>query len=109
MEKKTTEDKFAAVKRSYIASLADKHRAIATHWASISHKWNRKDFQQLYMIIHGLAGSAETFGLPDITTQARTILNQFKLLENAQTPDQQFNDFLTQDIDTLLELLQNVN
>lgn len=107
MDNLTTEEKFAVVKQSFIASLGDKQQAIATHWGTISDQWDNEEFQQLYRIIHGLAGSAETFDLPDITMQARTIQMHFKLLENDQVLDQQLKETISEQIDIMLNLLQN--
>ena len=79
------EAQLTEVRRSYIASLEQKHEAIAMKWVTLCEQWDHETYQSLYLIIHSLAGSAETFGLADITRDARRVLHQFKL-EGGQPP-----------------------
>ena len=68
----------ANVRTSYIESLADKKLAMLEHWNVLKVDWNEQSYQDLYIIIHSLAGSAGTFDLPDITEYAKDIVNLFK-------------------------------
>ena len=54
------EARLAEVRKSYIMSLTEKREAIVTKWATLSAQWNDETYQSLYLIIHSLAGSAET-------------------------------------------------
>ncbi len=72
------EAQLAEVRRSYIASLEDKRDAIVNQWTSLHQQWSDETYQSLYLIIHSLAGSAETFGLIKVTQDARLVVNQFK-------------------------------
>lgn len=98
-----------AVRISYIASLRDKQEAVYTHWNKLKTGWCAEAFDQLYMVIHGLAGSAETFGFPQITKQARLVVNYFKSLNPHAAPVAA--DYVTeidQEVLKLLELLQHI-
>lgn len=72
------EARLAEVRRSYIMSLADKREDIVTKWTALNAEWSDETYQSLYLIIHSLAGSAETFGLADITQDARKVVDLFK-------------------------------
>lgn len=72
------EARLAEVRRSYIASLEQKRDAIEMHWSALCIQWHADTYQSLYLIIHSLAGSAETFGLADVSHSARKLVEQFK-------------------------------
>jgi hypothetical protein len=76
----------AAVRKSYIASLADKHTTVTASWNSLKSGWVEESYDALYLVVHGLAGSAETFGFPEITHQARTVVNHLKSLNRHAPP-----------------------
>lgn len=80
------EAQLAEVRRSYIASLETKRDAIVSQWTSLRGQWDDDTYQSLYLIIHSLAGSAETFGLGEITQHARKVVNQFKRQANRHPP-----------------------
>lgn len=70
-----------ALRLSYYQSLPDRFSRIEYLWQELqqdsSHAANYEEF---YRLIHGIAGSAETFGLPALTATARRLLNQIKQL-----------------------------
>jgi chemotaxis protein histidine kinase CheA len=72
------EARLAEVRMSYLNSLSDKREAIETQWTTLSTQWQPDTYQSLYLIIHSLAGSAETFGLAEITRDARAVIDLFK-------------------------------
>ena len=77
------------------------------NWAKLNNEWIADTYDSLYLVIHGLAGSAETFGFPEITQQARIVVNQFKQLNPHHPP--QSVDMLSEinrDIETLVQTLQ---
>ena len=96
-----------AVRTSYIASLINKRESLRSNWDQLKSCWAADVFDQLYLIIHGLAGSAETFGFPQITQQARTVVNYFKKLNPHTAPisHDEINE-INQEIMKLLQLLQ---
>ena len=72
------EARLAELRSVYLASLAEKREAVVTHWAGLTQRWQPENYQALYLIIHTLAGSAETFGLPEVTLAARRVVDLFK-------------------------------
>jgi HPt (histidine-containing phosphotransfer) domain-containing protein len=96
------EAQLAEIRRSYIASLEPKRDAIVTQWTSLCEQWDNETYQSLYLVIHSLAGSAETFGLADITANARKVVNQFKLQAKQQPPGAQVIPTITADIQQLV-------
>lgn len=108
MSNKDISEKLAVVRQSYIASLVEKQDTINKHWGSLCEMWNEEIYHELYIIIHGLAGSAETFGFPDITAQARSIVDQFKLCKDQQEPGDKAKNTLTDKISGLLESLHAI-
>jgi HPt (histidine-containing phosphotransfer) domain-containing protein len=72
------EARLAEVRRSYIISLAEKREAVTSQWAALRAQWHAPTYQSLYLIIHSLAGSAETFGLSEISRHARSVIDLFK-------------------------------
>ncbi|MBI1425296.1 MAG: hypothetical protein GC149_17770 [Gammaproteobacteria bacterium] len=68
------EARLAEVRSSYINSLTGKADQIQQQWSSLGRQWHRETFQALYHLLHTLAGSAETFGLANITASARTLV-----------------------------------
>ncbi len=99
-----------AIKVSYIASLSEKRDVIDQHWQSLKADWLADTFDAVYLVIHGLAGSAETFGFPDITRQARKVVDQFKQLKSHAPPDDSgFISEIDQEIQTLLIIMENTS
>jgi HPt (histidine-containing phosphotransfer) domain-containing protein len=97
------EARLAEVRRSYIASLEEKRDAIVTKWAMLCRQWNDETYQSLYLIIHSLAGSAETFGLATITQDARKVVGLFKQHANQYPLDAQIVQAITADIQHLIK------
>ena len=75
-----------AIRLSYIESLKSKRETIEVNWSNLNNDWVADTYDSLYLVIHGLAGSAETFGFPEITQQARVVVNQFKELNPHHPP-----------------------
>lgn len=93
--------RLAEVRRSYLASLREKREAILTKWAALNEQWDNDTYQSLYIIIHSLAGSAETFGLAEVSRDARKVVDLFKRYSDQQTLD----DPITQEITAHIEQL----
>lgn len=103
-----TQAKLEALRLSYLASLPDKHSAIHVHWQRLVEHWDGEHFDALYIVLHGLAGSAETFGLPHITQEARDLVNTLKLLSKNTPPEPSTLDKLESDLTTFLAHLESV-
>lgn len=96
------EARLAEVRRSYLTSLLEKRQAIVTKWAALCEQWQEETYQSLYLIIHSLAGSAETFGLSDITRDARKVIDLFKQQAGRGKLDMHFQPVITASIDQLV-------
>jgi|GEM_PF-1920523 chemotaxis protein histidine kinase CheA len=99
------EARLAEVRKSYIMSLTEKREAIVTKWATLSAQWNDETYQSLYLIIHSLAGSAETFGLAAITRDARKVVDLFKQHAEQRPLDSQTVQTITTGIEQLVTSL----
>ena len=71
-------------------------------WAALSTQWHHETYQSLYLIIHSLAGSAETFGLNDITQDARKVIDLFKQHTEQQPLDSDVMRAITIGIEQLV-------
>lgn len=98
MSDKTIQEKLEVVKKSYAASLKEKSSAIKENWETLCSKWDQDVLHQLHIIVHGLAGSAETFGFVEITTEARGIVDKLKQLDKNRPPDAKTMEELTNNI-----------
>ena len=101
MDKDDIRKKLEKVRLSYIASLDDKREEIDQHWRKLKENWDNETYDNLYLIVHSLAGSAETFGFPELTQRSRSIVDLFK-----QANSRPFDNDTNQEVDTnILELL----
>jgi len=87
LDEKNIQQKLAVIRQSYLASLGEKQLAITECWQTLKQGWDQKTLDDLYLIMHGLAGSAETFGLPEVTQNARIIVNRLRPLKSGKLPD----------------------
>ena len=106
MNSNDTQDKLDALRLSYIATLNDKRSTIKENWQQLVNQWNPEHFDALYIVLHGLAGSAETFGLPKITSEARELVDTLKLLSKSGAPDQTDLSQLDRSINAFLAHLE---
>jgi HPt (histidine-containing phosphotransfer) domain-containing protein len=104
-----TQAKLEVVRLSYLASLRDKQAAIRDNWQQLVEGWNPENFDSLYIILHGIAGSAETFGLPDVTHEARQLVDSLKLLSKSAPPEQAVLEKLANAMDQFLTQLDAVH
>jgi HPt (histidine-containing phosphotransfer) domain-containing protein len=96
--------RLAEVRQSYCESLAAKRDEIVTKWSSLNQQWDNEIYQSLYLIVHNLAGSAETFGLAQITRDARTVVDLFKQ-HGSVLPDAALQQHISRHIDKLVSAL----
>ena len=108
MNSKNIQKKLEQIRLSYIASLAEKKEAIDTHWSTLKTNWDTEIHDAMYLIIHGIAGSAETFGMPELTQQARTILELLKRV-NDDSIDEHLVEKIDDEISKLLNKLKSKN
>lgn len=104
MNSENIQEKLEQIRLSYISSLAEKKHAIDTHWCSLQANWDDEIQDAMYLIIHGIAGSAETFGMPGLTQQARTVLDLLKQV-NHGSPDAGAIQSINNEIGELLQQL----
>jgi HPt (histidine-containing phosphotransfer) domain-containing protein len=105
MGNKEIQEKLEQVRQSYIATLDEKKNNIQTLWQLLKNDWQQAAFDNLYMIIHGLAGSAETFGFPDLTVEARAITNFLKQYEK-DLPNEDFINLMEDRIVKLISVIE---
>lgn len=108
MNNNNIQEKLEKIRQSYIATLDEKRVAIDKHWCSLTNHWNEDAQDAMYMIIHGIAGSAETFGFPELTQQARIVLNHLKRVDPDQLNAQPFHDANSEMLG-LLKILETIN
>ena len=105
MNKDEFKEKLEEIRLSYISTMDSRREEIERYWSDLQTQWNLETFQQLYMIIHGIAGSAETFGFPEMTRQARSITNQFKLIKQTG-PNEHTLSELDPKVGLLIEMME---
>lgn len=104
MSKESIQEKLEKVRLSYITTLDEKREDIETHWRELNESWDDETYNSLYMVIHSIAGSAETFGFPELTQRARSVIDQFK-----QTGSSPLDSHLSKKIDAkIIELLNSL-
>lgn len=94
--------RLAEVRRSYLSSLQDKRDTIVSHWSSLRTQWNDETYQALYLLVHTLAGSAETFDLANVGRDARNLVDAFKQYAVQQPLEAKRMTTLTNKVDTLV-------
>jgi len=77
------EARLAEIRRSYLVSLRDKTEAIRQYRSTLCQQWNDATCHDLFMILHSLAGSAETFGFAEVSAAARVLVEQLRPLADA--------------------------
>jgi len=95
---KTIKEKLEVVKKSYTASLQEKASAIKENLETLCNEWDQDVLHKLHIIVHGLVGSAETFGFAEITNEARSIVDKLKQLDKNRPPDAKIMEDLTNNI-----------
>ena len=108
MNNKNIQDKLEKVRLSYIATLEEKRNNICHQWELLSKDWKSEFYDKMYMVIHGIAGSAETFGFPELTQAARDVIDYLK--KNKQgSPDPDFIKTLDTKISELVALMTTIS
>lgn len=105
MNSENIQEKLERIRLSYISSLEEKKNTIDMHWCSLKDKWDKDIQDAMYLIIHGIAGSAETFGMPELTQQARTVLDLLKQV-NPGSPGASSVQSIDNEIGELLKRLK---
>ena len=86
MSEQDIQARLAEIRQSYITSLTSRRDNIIELWAALQAQWHTTECKTLHRLVHSLAGSAETFGFADITQCARTLVDDFRQLDDAE-PD----------------------
>lgn len=66
------------IRLDYLASLDAKRATIVDSFTALCNTWDPATYDALYHVLHSLAGSAETFGLSELTDRARQLTQYFK-------------------------------
>lgn len=75
------QSKFNNIRLSYVENLKVKRAQINLLWESLQKGWQNESASELHLILHGLAGGAETFGFSDVSKKARSAVNLFREIE----------------------------
>lgn len=101
-------EKLEKVRQSYISTLIEKRNAIDTHWSVLKENADEETGSKMYLIIHGIAGSAETFGFPELTKQARSTLDYIKEVNTANSV-MRLTDEINRELEKLIVLLERLS
>jgi HPt (histidine-containing phosphotransfer) domain-containing protein len=94
-----------AIRASYCASLPEKLARIELLWRQLQQdQSNKVIYEEFYRLLHSIAGSAETFGLPELTRAARSIVQQLK-----HTNDITALTAVSEDLGVLSELIREAS
>jgi HPt (histidine-containing phosphotransfer) domain-containing protein len=94
-----------AIRQAYCASLPEKLARIELLWRQLQQdQANKTHSEEFYRLLHSIAGSAETFGLPELTRTARAILQQLK-----QTKEIAALADVSQNLSDLSEIIRGVS
>jgi len=108
MTNESIQEKLEQIRQSYISTLNEKRDAINAHWCVLKESENEEAGSNMYLVIHGIAGSAETFGLPELTRQARTVLDHIKET-NSKNSFTTLTTDINREIEKLIILLTKLN
>ncbi|CCO23043.1 Hpt domain-containing protein [Maridesulfovibrio hydrothermalis] len=67
------EEKLAELNKKYAAALGGRIAELETHLAAYESTGAAYDLEKLYKGAHAVAGSARTFGLPEVTVKAKEL------------------------------------
>ncbi|MBI3560709.1 MAG: Hpt domain-containing protein [Gammaproteobacteria bacterium] len=97
--------KIAAVRQSYCEALPQRLARIQTLWQLLHGDSNdQASYDEFYRLIHTMAGSAETFGFPELTQTARRIVQQLKTADPALIQ----NPVIAQELESLQRIIHNI-
>ncbi len=109
MTTETLEKKLNKVRESYILSLAKKKTLLQTLWQELLTDWQTPVFNELYIIIHSMAGSAGTFNLEKVTQHARMVVELFKDNKSNETkPDEALLQTIENALDKLFSSIEKI-
>lgn len=69
----TLDEKIAELNKKYAAALGGRVAEIEAHLAAYESGGSPNDLEKLYKAAHAVAGSARTFGLPEVTLKAKEL------------------------------------
>lgn len=97
-----THDKLQALYEQYTKELPNKINTIYTKWHALSQNMNLPGLQEFHRIVHGLSGSAGTYGYHDLSASARVLENFLqKLFDKKEVTEQESLQ--------ITEMLDNIN
>jgi len=69
----TLDEKLAELNRKYAAALGGRIDELAGYLQAYESNGSHSDLEKLYKNAHAVAGSARTFGLPEVTDRAKEL------------------------------------
>lgn len=69
----TLDEKLAELNRKYAAALGGRIEELAGYLQAYEKNGSHSDLEKLYKNAHAVAGSARTFGLPEVTVKAKEL------------------------------------
>ena len=98
------EQQLAELRISYTADLGRRLAELHSLWASLAVQWQKPAEESLHHMVHSIAGSAETFGYPELTRLARALLVPVRAIEGI--PDSQLQTEIGQKLADLMQAMQ---
>lgn len=78
------QEKLDALNRKYAADAGRRVAEIESCFDAYRKSFSADDLEALYIKAHALAGTAKTFGLPEVSVAAKKLELEAKALENSQ-------------------------
>ena len=69
----TLDEKLAELNKRYAAALGGRVAELEGYLAAYENNGSQSDLEMLYKNAHAVAGSARTFGLPEVTDKAKEL------------------------------------
>jgi HPt (histidine-containing phosphotransfer) domain-containing protein len=69
----TLEDKIAELNKKYAVALGGRIEELYGYLAAYEKKGSARDLEKFYKSVHAVAGSARTFGLPEVSVKAKDL------------------------------------
>ncbi|WP_369601536.1 Hpt domain-containing protein [Hahella sp. SMD15-11] len=75
------EEKLAALSRDYLRNLSGRLDDLNEHWQCLTQARRQDALRDAMIVAHSIAGSAQTFGFPDVSVAARELELAFRAIE----------------------------
>ncbi len=75
------EEKLAALSRDYLRNLSGRLDDLNEHWQCLIQARRQDALRDAMIVAHSIAGSAQTFGFPDVSVAARELELAFRAID----------------------------